>query len=67
MSDFRTISLLLMFSKIFEKFIAQKLDEVTLIYDKLLQNLEDKKVICSIFLDLQKPFDSVDHSIILKN
>ena len=36
---------------------------VTSIYDKLLQNLEDKKVTCSIFLDLKKAFDSVDHCI----
>ena len=39
---------------------------VTSIYDKLLQNLDDKKVTCSIFLDLKKAFDSVDHCIILK-
>ena len=39
---------------------------VTSIYDKLLQDLNDKKVTCSIFLDLKKAFDSVDHCIILK-
>ena len=39
---------------------------VTSIYDKLLQNLDDKKVTCSIFLDLKKAFDSVDYCIILK-
>ena len=39
---------------------------VTSIYDKLLQNLDDKKITCSIFLDLRKAFDSVHHDIILK-
>ena len=39
---------------------------VTSTYDKLLQNMDDKKVTCSIFLDLQKAFDSLDHTIILK-
>ena len=39
---------------------------VTSIYEKLLQNLDDKKVTCSIFLNLNKAFDSVDHCIILK-
>ena len=39
---------------------------VTSIYDKLLQNLDNKKITCSIFLDLRKAFDSVHHDIILK-
>ena len=39
---------------------------VTSIYDELLQNLDDNKVTCSIFLDLRKAFDSVDHTILLK-
>ena len=39
---------------------------VTSIYNKLVQNMDNKKVTCSIFLDLQKAFDSVDHTIILK-
>ena len=38
----------------------------TSIYDKLLQNVDDKKVTCSIFLDLIKAFDFVDHCVILK-
>ena len=90
LSDFCPISLLPIFSKIFEKIIAQRMMNyinknkilsasrfgfrtncstdlaVTSIYDKLLQNMDDKKVTCSIFLDLQKAFDSVDHTIILK-
>ena len=39
---------------------------VTFIYDKLLQNMDDKKETCSIFLDVQKAFDSIDHTINLK-
>ena len=88
--DFCPISLLPIFSKLFEKIIAQTMMNYinrnkilsasqfgfrtnsstdlagTSIYNKLLQNMDDKKVTCSIFLDLQKAFDSVDHTIILK-
>ena len=39
---------------------------VTSLYDELLQNMDDKNVTCSIFYDLQKAFDSVNHTIILK-
>ena len=39
---------------------------VTSIYDKLLQNLDNKKVTCSISLNSKKAFDSVDHCVILK-
>ena len=90
MNDFRPISLLPIFSKIFEKIIADRMMSfikkngilsssqfgftinsstelaVTSIYDELLQNLDDNKVTCSIFLDLRKAFDSVDHTILLK-
>ena len=89
MNDFRPISLLSIFSKIFEKIIADRMMSfikkngiltsqfgftinsstelaVTLIYDELLQNLDDNKVTCSIFLDLRKAFNSVDHTILLK-
>ena len=93
LSDFCPISLLPIFSKIFEKIIAQRMmnyinknkilsasqfgfrtnsltdlavTSIYITYDKLLQNIDDKKVTCSIFLDLQKAFDSVDHTFILK-
>ena len=90
MNDFRPISLLPIFSNIFEKLIAEKMIKVinknnifshsqfgfrtsslremavTSIYDKLLQNLNDKKITCSMFLDLRKAFESVHHDTILK-
>ena len=89
-NDFRLISLLPIFSKIFEKIIAERMMSfidknsiltssqfgfrtsssielaVTSIYDELLQHLDDNKLTRSIFLDLRKAFDSVDHSILLK-
>ena len=36
------------------------------IYEKLLSNLDKKLSSCTIFLDLAKAFDSVDHHILLK-
>ena len=31
---------------------------ILIFYDKLLNNLDKNKIICSIFLDLKKAFDS---------
>ena len=39
---------------------------ITTFYDKLLNNINDVKVTCSIFLDLKKAFDSIDITILLK-
>ena len=39
---------------------------ITTLYDKLLDNLNNKKTTCSIFLDLKKAFDSISHDILLK-
>jgi len=39
---------------------------ITTFYGKLLSNLNKNKTTCSIFLDLQKAFDSVNHQILKK-
>ena len=39
---------------------------VTTLYDKLLNNLNENKVTLSLFLDLRKAFDSVNHQLLLK-
>ena len=89
-TNYRPISLLPLFSKIFEKVIKHRLitflDKNNLITDNqfgfrkshstelavidiqntLLQNLDNNKLTCTIFLDLSKAFDSVNHNILLK-
>ena len=39
---------------------------ITTFYDKLLNNINDGKITCSMFLDLKKAFDSADITILLK-
>ena len=39
---------------------------VAQIYDKLLEELNNKKVICSIFVDMRKAFDTVNHRILVQ-
>ena len=36
---------------------------ITTFYDQILNDINDGKIICSIFLDLKKTFDSVDITI----
>ena len=36
------------------------------IHNKLLKNMDESKFTCSVFLDLAKVFDSVDHQYLLR-
>ena len=39
---------------------------VSKIYDEYVQNIEEKKITCSIYLDISKAFDTVNHQLLLK-
>ena len=40
-------------------------EAVRQLYDYFLESLDKKKITCSVFIDLAKVFDTVDHEILL--
>ena len=89
-TNYRLISILSPFAKIFEQIIHDKLDTfftknniissqqygfrknhstslaVLDLLSVLLQNKDKEKISCSIFLDISKAFDTVNHNILLQ-
>ena len=89
-NNFRPISLISPFSKLFENCLLTQLNSffksnslispnqfgfkentsteiaVSKIYDEYVLNIEEKKITCSIYLDISKAFDTVNHSLLLK-
>ena len=88
-TNYRPISVLPAFSKIFEKLIFNRLNNfinkhnilsssqygfrakystymaLLDLYDNVSKNLDEKKYIIGIFIDLQKAFDTINHKILL--
>ena len=89
-SNYRPISILNPFAKLFEKCLLDQLNNyfvsnnllspnqygfkkncstneaVLDIYNKLIDNMDKKLITCSIFLDLRKAYDTINHTILIK-
>ena len=89
-NNFRPISLISPFSKIFERCLLAQLTSfftsnslinpnqfgfrentsteiaVSKIYDEYVHNIEAKEITCSVFLDISKAFDTVNHSLLIQ-
>ena len=88
-TNYRPISLLSFFNKVFDKLMRTRLPSflkqhniifehqfgfqknkstslaILNLYNELITAIENKKLLCCIFLDLAKAFDTVDHYILL--
>ncbi len=88
MSNYRPVSVLTTFSKLFEKImnnrIVEYLEKFSILYenqygfrkgystdlalstviDFVMKELEDKKTVCGIYMDLSKAFDTINHTVL---